>query len=116
MSAILKQKLIDIANGFTKYGLWKGGGSGGSALDCETVIVEQFFESTKDYTFSFTKNFSSIDTVIIGNAQPKATWNSAFLAQVNPFTYDTSAKTITLNITSPSSQIYNISIVILGKL
>ena len=25
MSAILKQKLIDIANGFTKYGLWKGG-------------------------------------------------------------------------------------------
>lgn len=31
MSAILKQKLIDIANGFTKYGLWKGGGSGGSS-------------------------------------------------------------------------------------
>lgn len=28
MSAMLKQKLIDIANGFTKYGLWKGGGSG----------------------------------------------------------------------------------------
>ena len=27
MSAMLKQKLIDIANGFTKYGLWKGGGS-----------------------------------------------------------------------------------------
>ena len=32
MSAILKQKLIDIANGFTKYGLWKGGSSGSSAL------------------------------------------------------------------------------------
>ena len=31
MSAILKQKLIDISNGFTKYGLWKGGGSGGSS-------------------------------------------------------------------------------------
>ena len=31
MSAILKQRLIDIANGFTKYGLWKGGGSGGSS-------------------------------------------------------------------------------------
>ena len=31
MSAMLKQKLIDIANGFTKYGLWKGGGSGGSS-------------------------------------------------------------------------------------
>ena len=27
MSAMLKQKLIDIANGFTKYGLWKGGES-----------------------------------------------------------------------------------------
>ena len=27
MSAILKQKLIDIANGFTKYGLWKDTGS-----------------------------------------------------------------------------------------
>ena len=25
MSAMLKQKLIDIATGFTKYGLWKGG-------------------------------------------------------------------------------------------
>ena len=32
MSAILKQKLIDIANGFTKYGLWKGGSGGSSAL------------------------------------------------------------------------------------
>ena len=31
MSMMLKQKLIDIANGFTKYGLWKGGGSGGSS-------------------------------------------------------------------------------------
>lgn len=31
MSTMLKQKLIDIANGFTKYGLWKGGGSGGSS-------------------------------------------------------------------------------------
>ena len=25
MSAMLKQKLIDIAKGFTKYGLWRGG-------------------------------------------------------------------------------------------
>lgn len=32
MSAILKQKLIDIANGFTKYGLWKGGSGGSSSL------------------------------------------------------------------------------------
>ena len=38
MSAILKQKLIDIANGFTKYGLWKGGGSGNlSELDDVTL-------------------------------------------------------------------------------
>ena len=38
MSAILKQKLIDIANGFTKYGLWKGGGSGNlSGLDDVTL-------------------------------------------------------------------------------
>ena len=33
MSAMLKQKLIDIANGFTKYGLWKGGSSKLSELD-----------------------------------------------------------------------------------
>ena len=40
MSAILKQKLIDIANGFTKYGLWKGGGSGGSnALSEMTDVI-----------------------------------------------------------------------------
>ena len=38
MSAILKQKLIDIANGFTKYGLWKGGGSSAlSELDDVTL-------------------------------------------------------------------------------
>ena len=39
MSAILKQKLIDIANGFTKYGLWKGGGSGGSSSLSEMTDV-----------------------------------------------------------------------------
>ena len=38
MSAMLKQKLIDIANGFTKYGLWKGGGSNNlSELDDVTL-------------------------------------------------------------------------------
>ena len=40
MSAILKQKLIDIANGFTKYGLWKGGGSGGSSALSEMTDVK----------------------------------------------------------------------------
>ena len=39
MSAILKQKLIDISNGFTKYGLWKGGGSGGSSALSEMTDV-----------------------------------------------------------------------------
>ena len=39
MSAILKQKLIDIANGFTKYGLWKGGGSSGSSALSEMTDV-----------------------------------------------------------------------------
>ncbi len=41
MSAILKQKLIDIANGFTKYGLWNGGGGGGgsSALSDMTDVT-----------------------------------------------------------------------------
>ena len=33
MSAILKQKLIDIANGFTKYGLWKSGSSSLSEMN-----------------------------------------------------------------------------------
>lgn len=38
MSAILKQKLIDIANGFTKYGLWKDTGSSNlSELDDVTL-------------------------------------------------------------------------------
>lgn len=37
MSSMLKQKLIDIANGFTKYGLWKGGGS--SALSEMTDVT-----------------------------------------------------------------------------
>ena len=39
MSAILKQKLIDIANGFTKYNLWKGGGSSGSSNLSELTDV-----------------------------------------------------------------------------
>ena len=37
MSAMLKQKLIDIANGFTKYGLWKSGGSNLSELTDVTL-------------------------------------------------------------------------------
>ena len=37
MSAMLKQKLIDIANGFTKYGLWKGS-SKLSELDDVTLM------------------------------------------------------------------------------
>lgn len=38
MSAMLKQKLIDIANGFTKYGLWKDTGSSNlSELDDVTL-------------------------------------------------------------------------------
>lgn len=39
MSSMLKQKLIDIANGFTKYGLWKGGGSGGSSALADMTDV-----------------------------------------------------------------------------
>ena len=37
MSAMLKQKLIDIANGFTKYGLWKGGSETLSDLNDVTL-------------------------------------------------------------------------------
>ena len=37
MSAMLKQKLIDIANGFTKYGLWKGGSETLSELNDVTL-------------------------------------------------------------------------------
>lgn len=37
MSAMLKQKLIDIANGFTKYGLWKGGSKTLSELNDVTL-------------------------------------------------------------------------------
>ena len=48
MSAILKQKLIDIANGFTKYGLWKGGGSGGSSALSEMTDVS--FTNLQTYT------------------------------------------------------------------
>lgn len=46
MSAILKQKLIDIANGFTKYGLWEGGGSGGS--DALADMTDVTFNNLKE--------------------------------------------------------------------
>lgn len=49
MSAILKQKLIDIANGFTKYGLWKGGGSGGSSALADMTDVS--FSNLKENDF-----------------------------------------------------------------
>lgn len=54
MSAILKQKLIDIANGFTKYNLWKGGGSGGSKgiVDFDTIITTIDASKRIEYTAS----------------------------------------------------------------
>lgn len=54
MSAILKQKLIDIANGFTKYGLWKGGGSSGSKgiVDFDTIITTIAASKRIEYTAS----------------------------------------------------------------
>lgn len=54
MSAILKQKLIDIANGFTKYGLWKGGGSVSAKID---MLWENPSPST-----SFSEQNVTIDT------------------------------------------------------
>lgn len=50
MSAILKQKLIDIANGFTKYGLWKGGGS--SALSEMTDVTFTNLQSNDVLTYN----------------------------------------------------------------
>ena len=52
MSAILKQKLIDIANGFTKYGLWKGGGSVGCSnmVDFDNVITTISAAKRIEYT------------------------------------------------------------------
>ena len=50
MSAILKQKLIDIANGFTKYGLWKGGGSG--ALSEMTDVTLSNLQSNDVLTYN----------------------------------------------------------------
>ena len=50
MSAILKQKLIDIANGFTKYGLWKGGGS--SALSDMTDVTFTDLQSNDVLTYN----------------------------------------------------------------
>ena len=50
MSAILKQKLIDIANGFTKYGLWKGGGS--SALSEMTDVTLTNLQSNDVLTYN----------------------------------------------------------------
>ena len=50
MSAMLKQKLIDIANGFTKYGLWKGGGS--SALSEMTDVTLTNLQSNDVLTYN----------------------------------------------------------------
>ena len=50
MSAILKQKLIDIANGFTKYGLWKGGGS--SALSEMTDVTFSNLQTNDVLTYN----------------------------------------------------------------
>ena len=50
MSAILKQKLIDIANGFTKYGLWKGGGS--SKLSEMTDVTLKNLKSNDVLTYN----------------------------------------------------------------
>lgn len=59
MSAILKQKLIDIANGFTKYGLWKGDVSKAD-LD---VAKREVLESAEDYTEFITGYDASKGTI-----------------------------------------------------
>ena len=53
MSAMLKQKLIDIANGFTKYGLWKGGGSG--ALSDMTDVTFTNLQTNDVLTYNGSK-------------------------------------------------------------
>ena len=59
MSAILKQKLIDIANGFTKYGLWKGGVSKAD-LD---AAKREVLASAEDYTEFITGYDASKGTI-----------------------------------------------------
>ena len=58
MSEILKQKAIIIANAFTKWNLWRGGGGGGSSVSINRKVNkgENIFDieidgiNIKDYT------------------------------------------------------------------
>lgn len=64
MSAILKQKLIDIANGFTKYGLWKGGGSGESSF--LNVEITKLWSGQQSYSSEITlsDDYENYDVII----------------------------------------------------
>lgn len=69
MSAILKQKLIDIANGFTKYGLWKGGGSGsGGNVNVQIKELWSGQQSTSG-TLTLLDDYSTYD-VIVSQIEP----------------------------------------------
>ena len=61
MSAILKQKLIDIANGFTKYSLWRGGTVVDSALSDTSENPVQ----NKVVTNEINKLNSNLDNVLV---------------------------------------------------
>ena len=59
MSAILKQNAVDIANGLTKYGLWKGGVSKAD-LD---AAKREVLASAEDYTEFITGYDASKGTI-----------------------------------------------------
>lgn len=64
MSAILKQKLIDIANGFTKYGLWKGSGSGALSELTDVTLTDLQANDVLTYNGSEWVNDDNLQTQI----------------------------------------------------
>ena len=64
MSAILKQKLIDIANGFTKYGLWKGGGSSALSEMTDVTLTDLQTNDVLTYNGSEWVNDDNLQTQI----------------------------------------------------
>ena len=105
MSAILKQKLIDIANGFTKYGLWKGGGSSALSEMKDVTLSNLQSNDVLTYNGSFwvnddnlQKQINTLNSNLVSGLNTKVNKSTYALVNIKSITFDYDSNANKINI------------------